>query len=165
MVEKAKQEALDWLDQAGIAYEKMEHPAVFTMEEMDAAGISAKGGVCKNLFLRDAKGKHHYLVVTPEEKHVDLASMARQLDSTKLSFASAERLEKYLGVAQGSVSPLGVLNDAEHVVAVAFDRDLCHAQRVGVHPNDNTATVWLSFQDLKRAVESLGNPVVYVQTD
>jgi len=163
MKENAKQAALDFLDQAGIAYEMMEHAPVFTMEEMDAAGISARGGVCKNLFLRDAKGKQHYLVVVPEEKRVDLASLAERLDSTKLSFASAERLDKYLGVAQGSVSPLGVLNDEGHGVTVAFDRDFKADQKVGIHPNDNTATVWLSFGDLKKAVASLGNPVVEIQ--
>ncbi|MDO5111807.1 MAG: prolyl-tRNA synthetase associated domain-containing protein [Clostridia bacterium] len=163
MTEQLKQSALAFLDQVGIAYELMEHVAVFTVEEMEAAGINARGGVCKNLFLRDAKGKNHFLVVAPEEKRVDIAAVAQQLGASKLSFASAERLQKYLGVAQGSVSPLGVLNDAEHAVTVVFDRDLLHAKRVGVHPNDNTATVWLSFQDLKKAIESIGNEIAYVK--
>ena len=163
MTENAKGRALDWLEQNGITYELLEHAPVFTVEEMDAAGISARGGVCKNLFLRDAKGKNHYLVVAPEEKRVDLAAVAEQLHSTKLSFASAERLEKYLGVAQGSVSPLGVLNDGEHVVTVAFDQDLRTGGPVGVHPNDNTATVWLSFEALRKGIAALGNPVTYLK--
>lgn len=163
MIENAKQAALEWLDNEGVAYEKLEHQAVFTMEEMDAAGITAKGGVCKNLFLRDAKGKNHFLVVVPEEKRVDLSALAMQLDSTKLSFASAERLEKYLGVAQGSVSPLGVLNDGEHQVTVAFDRDLTKCDTVGVHPNDNTATVWLKLADLCRIIEARGNTVQMIK--
>lgn len=158
-----KEATLDWLDQQGIPYEKMEHKAVFTMEEMDEVGISARGGVVKNLFLRDGKGKNHFLVVVPEEKRVNLTDLSAQLCASKLSFASADRLEKYLGVVQGAVSPLGILNDENHVVEVVFDRDLCHAKKVGIHPNDNTATVWLSFKDLKKIIEKQGNPISYIK--
>ena len=158
-----KKTTLTWLDEQGILYEKMEHRAVFTMEEMEEAGISAKGGVVKNLFLRDGKGKNHFLVVVPEEKRVNLTDLSAQLCASKLSFASADRLEKYLGVVQGAVSPLGVLNDENHAVEVVFDRDLCHARKVGIHPNDNTATVWLSFKDLKKLIDKLGNPVSYIK--
>ncbi len=158
-----KEATLLWLNEQGIPYEKLEHKAVFTMEEMDEAGISARGGVVKNLFLRDGKGKNHFLVVVPEEKRVNLIDLSEQLCASKLSFASADRLEKYLGVVQGAVSPLGILNDEEHVVEVVFDRDLCHAKRVGIHPNDNTATVWLSFKDLKKIIEKQGNPISYIK--
>lgn len=158
-----KEATLQWLDDQGIAYEKMEHKAVFTMEEMDEVGISARGGVVKNLFLRDGKGKNHFLVVVPEEKRVNLTDLSAQLCASKLSFASADRLEKYLGVVQGAVSPLGILNDENHVVEVVFDRDLCHAKKVGIHPNDNTATVWLSFKDLKKIIEKQGNPISYIK--
>jgi len=158
-----KEATLRWLDEQGIAYEKLEHKAVFTMEEMDEAGISERGGVVKNLFLRDGKGKNHFLVVVPEEKRVNLIDLSAQLCASKLSFASADRLEKYLGVVQGAVSPLGILNDENHVVEVVFDRDLCHAKKVGIHPNDNTATVWLSFKDLKKIIEKQGNPISYIK--
>lgn len=158
-----KKATLIWLDQQGIPYEKLEHKAVFTMEEMDEAGISARGGVVKNLFLRDGKGKNHFLVVVPEEKRVNLTDLSSQLCASKLSFASADRLEKYLGVVQGAVSPLGVLNDENHVVEVVFDKALTHAPKVGIHPNDNTATVWLSFKDLKKLIEGLGNPISYIR--
>ena len=158
-----KEATLTWLDAQGILYEKMEHKAVFTMEEMDEAGISTRGGVVKNLFLRDGKGKNHFLVVVPEEKHVNLTDLSAQLCASKLSFASAERLEKYLGVVQGAVSPLGILNDENHTVEVVFDKTLTHASKVGIHPNDNTATVWLSFKDLKKLIEGLGNPVSYIK--
>ena len=158
-----KEATLRYLDEQGIVYEKMEHKAVFTMEEMDEAGISDKGGVAKNLFLRDGKGRNHFLVVVPEAKRVNLSDLSAQLNASKLSFASADRLEKYLGVVQGAVSPLGILNDESHVVEVVFDRDLCHAKKVGIHPNDNTATVWLSFKDLKKIIEKQGNPISYIK--
>ncbi len=158
-----KEGTLAYLDQQGIVYEKMEHKAVFTMEEMDEVGISARGGVVKNLFLRDGKGKNHFLVVVPEEKRVNLSGLSAQLGASKMSFASADRLAKHLGVMQGAVSPLGVLNNEDHSVKVVFDQDLTHAPKVGVHPNDNTATVWLSFQDLKALIEDLGNPISFIQ--
>lgn len=158
-----KQKIYDFLDSKGISYDKLEHDVVCTMEEMDAAGITQKGTVCKNLFLRDVKGKIHFLVTVPEEKNVDLRDLAEQIDSTKLSFGSAERLMKYLGVTQGSVSPLGILNDESESVIMVFDRDLVGNKAVGVHPNDNTATIWLDFKDLKEIIKKHGNEIVFAK--
>ncbi len=150
------------LEELGVSYEVTEHPAVFTIGEMDALGLTAKGEVCKNLFLRDAKGRRHFLVVVPGEARADLRALAAQLESSKLSFASAERLEKYLGLKQGEVTPLGVLNDADAAVEVVFDRGLERFPSLGVHPNDNTATVWLSLADILRVVEGNGNEIRWV---
>ena len=131
------------------------------MEEMDRAGITQKGIICKNLFLRDAKGKNHFLVSVPEEKRVDLKGLAEKIGSTKLSFASGERLAKYLGVSQGCVSPLGILNDESGTVTMVFDEDLKGKTDVGIHPNDNTATLWLAFSDLEKLISGHGNAIVY----
>ena len=150
------------LEELGVSYEVTEHPAVFTIGEMDALGLTAKGEVCKNLVLRDAKGRRHFLVVVPGEARADLRALAAQLESSKLSFASAERLEKYLGLKQGEVTPLGVLNDADAAVEVVFDRGLERFPCLGVHPNDNTATVWLSLADILRVVEGNGNEIRWV---
>lgn len=155
-----KQQVCDLLTEKGILFEKMEHEAVFTMEDMDRVGITGKGTVCKNLFLRDAKGKNHYLVTVPEETRVDLKALAEQIGSTKLSFASAERLAKYLGVEQGCVSPLGILNDESRSVVVVFDEALQGNTAVGIHPNDNAASLWLAFDDLRTLVQDHGNQVV-----
>ena len=160
-----KEEIYHLLEEKGIAFEKLEHQAVYTMEDMDKAGITAKGTVCKNLFLRDSKGKNHFLVIVPEEKRVDLKILAERIGSTKLSFASADRLAKYLGVEQGCVSPFGVLNDESRSVTVVFDQELQFNDAVGVHPNDNTATVWLDFESLRRGVEEHGNEIMLVKFD
>lgn len=157
-----KASTLAYLDAQGIPYEKMEHRAVFTMEDMDVEDIGARGGVVKNLFLRDGKGKKHFLVVVPAGTQVNLGELSRKLEISKLSFASPERLAKYLGVVQGAVSPLGVLNDESHTVEVVFAKELAHAAKVGIHPNDNTATVWLSCKDLTKLIQALGNPVSFV---
>lgn len=157
-----KKEIYELLNDAQIPYESMEHEAVYTMEEMDRLGITKKGTVCKNLFLRDAKGKKHYLLCVPEERKIELKTLHEKIGSTKLSFASAERLEKYLGVQQGCVSPLGILNDEVRNVTVIFDSVLLGEAQVGVHPNDNTATIWLSFENLYRLIREHGNEVEIV---
>jgi len=94
------------LNALNIKYEVVNHPAVFTIEEMDSLGITLNGDVCKNLFLRDEKGKRHFLVVLSKDKKADLKNIQKQLGSTRLSFASAERLEKYLKLKKGEVIPL-----------------------------------------------------------
>lgn len=158
-----KQKVYEKLNELGVKYEIIEHPAVFTIEEMDNLEIADKADICKNLFVRDEKGKKHYLIVLAKEKRADLKNIASQIKSTKLSFASDERLEKHLKLKQGSVSPLGVINDTEKNVQVVFDKDLVDKTNLGVHPNDNTATVVLSFDDLKKVVTQNGNTILYVK--
>lgn len=157
MAKYDKAGCLKWLDDNGYKYEKLEHAPVFTMEEMDVAGITKKGNVVKNLFVRNAKGDKHYLVSAPEDRKIDMNKLAILLGSTRLSFASPERMDKYLGVQQGSVSPLCVLNDENHEVFVAFDQSLMGEERIGVHPLENTATIFMSFKDLKKIIEDQGN--------
>jgi Ala-tRNA(Pro) deacylase len=157
-----QEKVFERLNQLNIKYEVMNHPAVFTIEEMDDLGISEQGDVCKNLFLRDEKGKRHFLIVLNKDKKADLKNIQKQLGSTKLSFASAERLDKYLKLEKGEVTPLGVINDIDASVEVVFDNDLIGKTRLGVHPNDNTATVWISFEDLKKVIEQNENKIKYV---
>ena len=154
-----KSEIYALLREKGVSYEAVEHEAVFTMEEMERAGIDRHGCICKNLFLRDAKGKQHYLITVPDERRVDLKWLSEALGASKLSFASAERLDKYLGVPQGSVSPFGILNDESRSVLFAADEALASLPVIGVHPNDNTATVFLSFSDLRSIIQEHGNAV------
>ena len=149
-----------YLDGMGISYEVEEHAPVFTIDEMRELGI--KGSVCKNLFLRDAKGRQHFLVVLPGDRQADRGALAAALGSSKLSFASEERLMKHLGLTKGSVTPLAVIQDPDHTVQVLLDESLTGMDRLGVHPLVNTATLWISGADLLRFVRSCGNPVKIV---
>ena len=151
------------LQTLGISYELFEHAPAFTMEEYNALGFNPDDGICKNLFLRDYKGKRHMLVVLKGSKHADLRLIQAEVESSKLSFASDERLAKYLDVKKGSVSPLGLINDTQSAVEVYFDEDLQNAPRLGFHPNDNTATVFLSFADVRRYIESTGHTIRFIQ--
>lgn len=152
----------DRLSSLGIKYECINHPAGYTMDEMYALGIFDKGIVGKNLFLRDAKGRRHFLVFVYGDKHVSLADIQEKLNITRCSFGSAERLQKYLGLTKGSVSPLGVVNDGNAAVEFIIDKDFIGCPCVGVHPNRNTSTLWLSFDDLLKVIKSNGNNVSFV---
>ena len=150
------------LEALGVPYEVWEHPAVYTIEEMDALHLPDPSVVVKNLFLRDAKGKQHFLVELQKDKQADLRALGEHL-GVKLSFASEERLMKYLGLEKGAVTPFGILNDTERAVEVLLDADLECMPLIGVHPNENTATVVLKPADLVRIIERHGNPVEYMK--
>ena len=111
-----KEAVFNKLNELGISYEVDEHQAAFTIEDIDKLGIFDKGVGCKNLFLRDGSGKRHFLLVAPEHKAVDLKSVKEQIGSSRLSFGSAERLDRCLKLTQGSVSPFCVLNDKDCLV-------------------------------------------------
>lgn len=150
------------LAELGIAFTRHEHPAVFTVEEANEhwAGIDATH--CKNLFLRNQKGNRHYLVILKHDKKADLRAVADQIGDGKLSFGSPERLMAQLGLTPGSVSPFGLINNADHQVRVVVDRDLKAAERLGFHPNLNTATLTITFGDFEKFVAACGNTVEYV---
>jgi Ala-tRNA(Pro) deacylase len=150
------------LDELGIPYTRYEHPPIASAEagEQYWAGIDAAH--CKNLFMRNQKGTRHYIVILQYQKRADLRAVADQIGDGKLSFGSPERLVKHLGLEPGSVSPFGLIHDAEHAVRVAIDRDLKSAPKISFHPNINTATIVLAFADFQRFLESCGNPVQYV---
>ena len=152
-----KQEIKAFLDGNKIAYEWAEHEAVYTIEDMVKLGLEDMQDVAKNLFLRDAKGKRHFLVVVREDKKVDLKRLGELIGCSRLSFASEERLEKYLGLKKGSVTPLGVLNDDYRAVEVFFDEDFCKMKKIGVHPNENTASVFLPVDELLNIIREHGN--------
>lgn len=157
---EAKSKVYQHLEEMNINYKVSEHPPVYTIEEMERLELDKIGGIVKNLFLRDAKGKRHFLVMMRQDKKVDLKDLQSRLGSTALRFASAERLEKHLGLEKGAVSPFGVLNDQEQSVEVVVDEDLKGFALLGVHPNDNTATVWISPADLERVVNGRGNAII-----
>ena len=157
-----KKEILDLLDKNNIKYELIEHEAVYTMEDVDRLNIKDKGIEVKNLFLRDDKGKNHYLIVAKEDTNIDIKELKNKIQSTRLSFASEERLNKYLKLTRGCVSPFGVLNDNLKEVKVFIDMNLKDKDSIGVHPNENTSTIFISTSDIERIIKAHGNYVSYV---
>jgi Ala-tRNA(Pro) deacylase len=147
----------------GITYAVYEHPPVFTSEEAAAHWKDVPGRAVKNLFLRNKKGDRHYLVILGIEKQADLRQLVKVIGDDRLSFGSAERLMKYLGVSPGSVSPFGLIHDAAHAVQVIVDADLRGAEHLIFHPNDNTASLTIAGADFARFLEGQGNPVRWIK--
>lgn len=151
------------LEALGIAYERWEHPPVATVAEAVEHWRDIDATHCKNLFLRNKKGDRHYLVIAEHQKPVELRTLVDCLGDDRLSFASAERLERHLGLTPGSVSPFGLINDTAHAVCVVVDADLKEARWLAFHPNVNTATLRISTADFERFLESTGNAVTFVK--
>lgn len=158
-----EQKVYDVLEKLNISYVQHEHPPVFTVEQAEQHWENITGAHCKNLFLRNKKGNRHYLVILESSKKAALKSLEKQLGEDRLSFASEERLRKYLGLETGAVSPFGLINDSRKEVQVVIDRDLKKAERINFHPNVNTATVGVSFEDFERFLNWCGNRVSYLE--
>ncbi len=157
-----EQKVYDILEELEISYTKHEHPPVYTVEEAEQHWENITGAHCKNLFLRNKKGKNHYLVIAKSEKRVDLKALTSRLGEDRLSFASPERMMRYLGLEPGAVSPFGLLNDRENAVAVIIDQELKEASHVNFHPNVNTATVGIKFTDFEKFLAHCGNLIRYL---
>jgi len=140
----------------GIETRTVNHPPVFTVEESKALRGQLPGGHVKNLFLRDKKGAL-WLVVAEEDRRVDLKALAQRIGAGKVSFASPERLMRHLGVAPGSVTPFGLINDREVEVRVVIDEALLAQDPVNVHPLTNDRTTAIAPKDLLRFIEACGH--------
>lgn len=159
----AKNDIYDLLNAKNIPFTCTEHGRVYSMEELDALEMPADAVICKNLFLRNNNGKQHFLLTVPAATPIDLKQLATSLGSSRLSFASVERLEKYLGLQSGLVSPFGLLNDTSKSVIFVSSKNLPPSAIIGIHPNDNTATVWLTFGDLLALLSELQVEVKLVE--
>lgn len=141
----------------GIEYVRHDHPAVFTCEE-ELQHVPESGAArTKNLFMRDRRGRRHLLLVTTCAKSVSIAAFADIADADRLSFASPERLKQHLGVEPGSVTLLGLVNDAAHAVEVYIDGDVWSAPLLHAHPLRNDATLVLSHEGLEKFLAATGH--------
>lgn len=146
----------DYLKNLHISYILHEHPPVYTVEEANQHWDSITGMHCKNLFLRDKKGRQHFLVVVESSKRVNIKQLNDQLGE-RLSFASPERLKKHLGLEPGSVSPFGLINNEDNQVKLILDQDIDFAEEVNFHPNVNTVTLTLTKDAFMTYVKAVGN--------
>jgi Ala-tRNA(Pro) deacylase len=158
-VTEVEQKVAEALTALGIAWVRHEHPPVFTVEDTKLYWRDLQATHCKNLFLRNNKGNRHYLVIAEASKAVDLKALNRALGEDRLSFGSPERLKRCLGLEPGSVSPFGLLNNAARDVRVIVDLELRASERLGFHPNTNTATLEVSRADFERFLAAMGNEV------
>ncbi len=159
-----KQEIYAFLKDKDIWYEITEHKAVFNMDELNDIDLPYKEYDAKNLFVRDDKKRNYYLITVKGNKRVDLKDFKNKNDTRPLSFASENDLMSIMNLIAGSVTPLGLLNDKDLKVTFYLDKDFFNDKGIiGVHPNDNTATVWLKAQDLIKIIQGHGNNVNIVE--
>lgn len=150
------QQLIDYLDSLAIAHHLVKHPPLFTVEDSKALRGDLPGHHIKNLFLRD-KRESMFLVVAQEDRPIDLKALASVLGAGKLSFGSAERLMKYLGVLPGAVTPFATINDKNNEVSVFIDRTIMGSGKVHCHPLVNDMTVALEPDDLLRFLRATGH--------
>ncbi len=155
-----KTEIYHYLKEQKIEHEITEHKAVFNMEEMDSIELPYPEWNAKNLLVRDDKKRNYYLITVKGDKRVDLKGFRKQHGLRALSFASAEDLLDIMKLTPGSVTPLGILNDTEHRIHFFLDTEFAE-NKIGVHPNDNTATVWMQADDLMKVIQEHGNAAEY----
>jgi Ala-tRNA(Pro) deacylase len=162
-IAEIERKVLEALDGLGIPYVRHEHPPVATVEEAEKHWGGLKGAHCKNLFLRNYKGNRHYLVIAPVTRGIDLKRLNACLGEDRLSFASPERLRRWLGLEPGSVSPFGLINDENRHVRVVCDEALRTSAALGFHPNVNTATLEISLAAFERFLAWRGNFVRWLE--
>ena len=151
------------LQNLGIAFEYHEHPPVATIEDALTHWKDYDSGRCKNIFFRNHKGDRHYLVILEHTRQLDIHDLEKRLKQGKLSFASDQRLMKYLGVERGSVSPFGLINDTEKHVHLFIDEKLNDFDQLAFHPNLNTATIIVSKSDFLKFLDYTGNSYEFIR--
>ena len=146
-----------------ITFEYYEHPPAPTIEEAIIYWKDLEATHCKNLFFRNHKGNRHYLVILEHTRQLDIHDLEKRLKQGKISFASEQRMMKYLGITPGSVSPFGLINDINHQVYVFFDEHLKKSSKISFHPNINTASLVIQLKDFLKFMEWSGNGYEFIQ--
>ncbi len=160
---RGQKELYGLLSELSVKFDYHEHPPVNTIDDAITHWRDFNSGRCKNIFFRNHKGNRHYLVILEHLRLLDIHDLEKRLKQGKLTFASPERMKRYLGVEPGSVSPLGLINDKDHHVHIFIDEKLNESDRLAFHPNDNTATLVISKTDFLRFLEYMGNSYEFIK--
>jgi len=150
------------LEQLKIGFEYIEHPPAPTIEIARLYWAGHDANHCKNLFFRNHKGNRHYLVILDCNCDMDIHAIEKLLKQGKLSFASEKRMDKYLGVQPGSVTPFGLINDTGQHVYLFLDKNLQKAARLSFHPCINTASLIITRDDFLRFLDHTGNSYEWI---
>ena len=142
----------DLLDSLGIAYQRIDHEAAMTMEACAAIDEALDATICKNLLLCNRQCTAFYLLMIPGNKTFKTSVLSKQIGSSRLSFADAEYMERFLDITPGSVSVLGLMNDHEHHVQLLIDEDVLNGEFFGCHPCINTSSLRLRTSDLMEKI-------------
>lgn len=154
------------LDNLKIPFERIDHRPLMTMEDCEEVDALLEAMICKNLFLHNAKKDQYYLLMIAGDKHFRSGEIASQIQSTRLSFASSEEMEKYLDTTPGSVSIMGLMNDREHRVQLLIDEELLEHEYIGCHPCVNTSSLRMKREDLLETyLKSIEHEPIWVKVE
>jgi len=160
---RGQPELYELLKELGVGFEYHEHPPVATIEDARIHWQNLNSGRCKNIFFRNHKGDRHYLVILEHLRQLNIRDLEQRLRQGKLTFASDQRLKKYLGLEPGSVSPFGLINDKEHHVHLFIDEKLNEFEKLSFHPNINTASLVIKKSDFIRFLDHLRNTYEFIR--
>ena len=160
---RGHKEVYQTLSLLNIKFDYHEHPPVPTVEEASKYWAAINSAHCKNLFFRNHKGNKHYLVIVDYMQTLNIRDLEQRLKQGKLSFASPQRMMKYLGLEPGSVSPFGLIHDVQNHVHLFIDKNLEKAHHITFHPNLNTASLVIAFPDFIRYLEHVGNSYEFIE--
>lgn len=160
---RGQKDLYDLLAKLSIKFDYHEHPPVATIDDAIIHWKDYNSGRCKNIFFRNHKGDRHYLVILEHLCHLNIHDLEKRLKQGKLTFASDQRLKKYLGMEPGSVSPFGLINDIDHHVHLFIDEKLTESDCLAFHPNVNTATLVISKSDFLKFLEYTGNSYEFIK--
>ena len=153
----------DLLDSLQITYERIDHEAAMTMEACAEIDEVLNATMCKNLFLCNRQCTQFYLLLIPGVKPFKTSVLSKQIGSSRLSFAGAEYMERFLDITPGSLSILGLMNDTQNSVTLLIDEDVLCGEYIGVHPCINTSSLRLRTDDLlHKIIPAMGHPITVV---
>lgn len=152
----------NYLENLKIDFETIRHNPAFTIEECREVEEMINGKICKNLLLTTTTGSVYYLLMMPGEKKFVTKDVSKKLGTSRLSFASPEKMRELLNTEPGSLSVTGLIFDKNKAVKLAVDRSVLEEEYVCCHPSDNTATLKIKTKDLtEKLLPSLGaDPVI-----
>ena len=152
-----EQRVYELLDSLGIEYGRVDHEHADTIEACQVIETVLGAPICKNLFLTNRQGTEFYLLLLPGDKPFKTKFFSKLIGSSRLSFAGAEDMEKYLDITPGSVSVLGLMNDREKAVHLYIDKPVVEGEYIGCHPCLNTSTLKIRTSDiLQKLLPHLG---------
>jgi len=154
---KTEAELFSFLESLGIETTTHRHPPLYTVADSRALRGEIPGGHTKNLFLKDKKDSF-FLLAIDEDATADLKQVHHLIGAaSRVSFGKPEMLMELLGVAPGSVTVFGLINDTRHRVKVVLDEALMKNAVINAHPLTNEATTSIAADDLKKFIEATGH--------
>ena len=138
----------DLLDELGIEFERTDHEEANTMEACLEIDSILGTVICKNLFLCNRQKTDFYLLMMPGNKPFKTKDITKQIGCSRLSFAGAEDMEKYLNIKPGAVSIMGLMNDTECKVQLLIDKPVIESETLGCHPCVSTSSLKMKTKDV-----------------